>query len=164
MQLVTVSTTVNVKSCIKYTCVHIHITRVSALTLVLSNILPRHVGASLRNDVVCCSYFYRYYNTILGNCFVFNSGWDGFSLRQSHRTGRRYGLKLVVDIRQWEYLPHLTDAAGIRVVVHPQERMPFPQDEGIVAAPAMLTSIGIRQVSRFASLSQNFVVSACLVQ
>ena len=93
-----------------------------------------------------CSYFYRYYNTILGNCFVFNSGWDEFPLRQSHRTGRRYGLKLVIDISQTEYLPHVTDAAGVRVIVHPQERMPFPQDEGIIAAPATLTSIAVRQV------------------
>lgn len=56
------------------------------------------------------------------------------------------GLKLILNIDQSEYLPHLTDAAGVRVVVHPQERMPFPQDEGVVAAPATLTSIGIRQV------------------
>ena len=68
------------------------------------------------------------------------------------------GLQLVLDIEQNEYLPHLTDAAGVRIVVHPQERMPFPQDEGIVAAPATLTSIGIRQVDSTALQSNLFLV------
>ena len=56
------------------------------------------------------------------------------------------GLNMVLNINQDEYLPELTDAAGVRVLIHPQDRMPFPQDEGIVAAPGLLTSIGIRQV------------------
>ena len=38
------------------------------------------------------------------------------------------------------------EEAGARVVLHPQERMPFPEDEGILAKPGLLTSVGVRKV------------------
>ncbi|KAK2176079.1 hypothetical protein NP493_686g00003 [Ridgeia piscesae] len=38
-------------------------------------------------------------------------------------------------------------SAGVRIVVHPQERMPFPSDEGVLAAPGQLSIIGIRQLN-----------------
>ena len=38
------------------------------------------------------------------------------------------------------------DTAGLRVVVHPQDRMPFPEDEGITVATGYVTSVGLRQV------------------
>ena len=58
------------------------------------------------------------------------------------------GLKLILNIDQEEYVPEVGESAGVRVVVHPQSRMPFPQDEGIVVGPGVLTSIGLRQVLR----------------
>ena len=64
-------------------------------------------------------------------------------------TVRFSGLKLILNIDQEEYVPEVGESAGVRVVVHPQSRMPFPQDEGIVVGPGVLTSIGIRQVSPF---------------
>ena len=39
------------------------------------------------------------------------------------------------------------DTAGIRLVVHSQARMPFPEDEGITVSPGHSTSIGMRKVS-----------------
>ena len=38
------------------------------------------------------------------------------------------------------------DTAGIRLVVHPGTRMPFPEDEGITAGPGVATLLGIKQV------------------
>ena len=35
---------------------------------------------------------------------------------------------------------------GIRVLVHDQNTMPFPEDEGIAVAVGMSTSIGIQMV------------------
>ena len=37
--------------------------------------------------------------------------------------------------------------AGARIVVHPQDRMPFPKDEGVLVAPGQMTTVGIRQVN-----------------
>ena len=55
---------------------------------------------------------------------------------------------MVINIDQGDYVNALTQGAGVRLVVHPQHRMPFPQDEGILASPGRLTSIGIRQVCK----------------
>ena len=53
---------------------------------------------------------------------------------------------MVVNVNQNDYMPESGDTAGIRLVVHPKNRMPFPEDEGITVSPGHSTSIGIRQV------------------
>jgi hypothetical protein len=53
---------------------------------------------------------------------------------------------MVINVNQHDYLPEGGDIAGIRLVVHPHNRMPFPEDEGITVSPGQSTSIGIRQV------------------
>ena len=53
---------------------------------------------------------------------------------------------MVVNIGQDEYTDLLGEEAGARVVVHSQNRMPFPEDEGFVAKPGKLTSVGLRKV------------------
>ena len=53
---------------------------------------------------------------------------------------------MTVNINQNEYIEEAGDTAGIRLVVHPQTRMPFPEDEGITVSPGHSTSIGVRQV------------------
>ena len=39
------------------------------------------------------------------------------------------------------------DVAGLIVVVHDQNTVPFHEDEGIIAHPGELLSIGVRRVS-----------------
>lgn len=56
-----------------------------------------------------------------------------------------------MNIHQEEFIEHLAQGAGVRIVIHPQDRMPFPTDEGVLATPGQLTSIGVRQV-RFCGL------------
>ena len=53
---------------------------------------------------------------------------------------------MIVNIGQDEYTSLLGESAGARVVVHGQNHMPFPEDEGFVAKPGKLTSAGIRKV------------------
>ena len=57
------------------------------------------------------------------------------------------GLKLVLNIGQEEYSDMMGEEAGARILVHPQNHMPFPEDEGIVARPLHLTSVGMRKVT-----------------
>lgn len=56
------------------------------------------------------------------------------------------GLKLILNIQQDEYVNAITEGAGARVVVHSQDYMPLPGDEGILVSPGDITSIGMRQV------------------
>ena len=57
------------------------------------------------------------------------------------------GLHLILNINQNEYLTEGGDTAGLRMVVHPQTRMPFPEDEGITVSPGRATSVAIKQVN-----------------
>ena len=53
---------------------------------------------------------------------------------------------MIINIDQDDYVKEVGDTAGLRVVVHPQDRMPFPEDEGITVATGYATSVGLRQV------------------
>ena len=56
------------------------------------------------------------------------------------------GLKLSFNIEQDEYVPDLSESAGIRVLIHDRGEMPFPEDKGVDISPGRLTSVGIRKV------------------
>ena len=57
------------------------------------------------------------------------------------------GLSLTLNIGQYDYVKDIGGSAGARIVVHPQDRMPFPKDEGVLVAPGQMTMVGIRQVN-----------------
>lgn len=56
------------------------------------------------------------------------------------------GLKVVLNIDQDEYTQKFGEEAGVRVLIHSQAKMPFPEDEGIMARTGYVTSVGITQV------------------
>ncbi|XP_077994420.1 epithelial sodium channel subunit beta-like [Glandiceps talaboti] len=84
-------------------------------------------------------------NSAYGNCYVFNSGKDGSSLK-TNRPGLTYGLTLELYIAQHEYLTDITETAGIRVAITPQNIFPFAEDNGIAVSPGFATEIGMRLV------------------
>ena len=53
---------------------------------------------------------------------------------------------MIFFLEQSEYASELTEVAGVRVLVHSQEKMPFPEDEGLSVSPARLTYVGINLV------------------
>lgn len=56
------------------------------------------------------------------------------------------GLTIEFYLEQEEYLAELTESAGIRLSIHPQNIMPFPQDDSILVAPATLTFVSLTMV------------------
>ena len=54
---------------------------------------------------------------------------------------------LELYIEQNEYLPILSDVAGIRLVIHNQTYMPLPEKQGIVLATGFASNIAITRVS-----------------
>ncbi|KAI0217761.1 Amiloride-sensitive sodium channel subunit beta [Lamellibrachia satsuma] len=92
--------------------------------------------------------FASFYDTQHGNCYIFNSAWNKTQPpRVQQRAGTSYGLGLTLNIGQDDYVKDLGGSAGARIVVHPQDRMPFPKDEGVLTAPGQMTIIGIRQLN-----------------
>ena len=57
------------------------------------------------------------------------------------------GLQLILNVNQDEYISEGDDAAGMRLVIHQAQRMPFPEDEGLAINPGQTTSIGLRRVA-----------------
>ena len=50
---------------------------------------------------------------------------------------------MVFNVDQTQYIGDLTESAGMKVLVHNANHMPFPEDQGVTVAPGELTSIGV---------------------
>ena len=57
------------------------------------------------------------------------------------------GLKLTLDIQVDQYIVDLAENAGIRLLIHNPNNMPFIEDEGLSLAPGRANLIGVRKVS-----------------
>ncbi|KAM4632337.1 epithelial sodium channel subunit beta [Discoglossus pictus] len=92
-----------------------------------------------------CSYrnFTHIYDPDYGNCYIFNWGQEGQDLMVSANPGADFGLKLVLDINQEEYIPFLQSTAAARLILHQQRSFPFIKDLGIYAMPGTETSIAV---------------------
>ncbi|KAJ7305791.1 hypothetical protein JRQ81_010157 [Phrynocephalus forsythii] len=90
-----------------------------------------------------CNYrnFTHLYHPDHGNCYVFNWGMYKNPLISSN-PGAEFGLKLILDIGQDDYVPYLSTTAGARLMLHQQRSFPFLQDQGIYAMAGTETSIG----------------------
>lgn len=92
-----------------------------------------------------CSYrnFTRIFHQDYGNCYIFNWGQEGHELLESTNPGADFGLKMVLDIDQHEYIPFLQTTAAVRMILHQQRSFPFLKDLGIYAMPGVETSIAV---------------------
>lgn len=91
-----------------------------------------------------CSYrnFTALFHPDYGNCYIFNWGMTEKAL-PSANPGVEFGLKLILDLRQEDYVPFLTSTAGARLLLHEQRSYPFVKEEGIYAMSGTETSIGV---------------------
>ncbi|CAI9618104.1 unnamed protein product, partial [Staurois parvus] len=65
-----------------------------------------------------CSYrnFTHIFHQDYGNCYIFNWGQEGQELLESANPGADFGLKMVLDIDQEEYIPYLQSTAAARIL------------------------------------------------
>ncbi|XP_073416893.1 epithelial sodium channel subunit alpha-like [Dendrobates tinctorius] len=104
------------------------------------------------HDMSCNeSFFSPFLNPKLGNCYTFNGPGNQSSRKEvevlnATKAGFSYGLTMELFIEQHEYISSLSTAAGLRVVLHGQGKMPFPEDEGVNAPPGQESDIGIVKV------------------
>ena len=57
------------------------------------------------------------------------------------------GLVLQLYVEEDEYIGALSHTEGVRVVVHEQGTMPFPDEDGFNVAPGTATSVSLTKVS-----------------
>ncbi|KAM6166086.1 epithelial sodium channel subunit beta isoform 2-T2 [Erethizon dorsatum] len=108
-----------------------------------------------------CSYrnFTSIFYPDYGNCYIFNWGMMEKAL-PSANPGAEFGLKLILDIDQEDYIPFLTSTAGARLALHEQRTYPFIKEEGIYAMSGTETSIGVL-VACLHSCFQDHMIRNC---
>ncbi|XP_041378054.1 acid-sensing ion channel 1C-like [Gigantopelta aegis] len=77
-----------------------------------------------------------------GVCYTFNS-------KRLHvsSTGSDYGLKLTLNVEQYEYMPGPHDAAGVKLLLHDHKEFPKVHELGLAIPTGSHTFIGIQLVS-----------------
>ncbi|KXJ18999.1 Acid-sensing ion channel 4 [Exaiptasia diaphana] len=91
----------------------------------------------------------------VGNCYMFNRVLPGDDSvpHKTFLTGDQYGLRLLINIEQSEYIYGISPYAGLKVVIGPQGQMPFPLSEGINVGPGLSTNIEVVMACRMSCLS-----------
>ncbi|MCP9265908.1 Degenerin unc-8 [Dirofilaria immitis] len=113
--------------------------------------IRRNLSYKLKEFVLRCSFnsedcnlerdFKLHMDPEYGNCYTFNFN-DSVELKNS-RAGPMYGLRLLLNVNQSDYLP-TTEAAGVRLVVHEQDHEPFPDTFGYSAPTGVISSFGLK--------------------
>ena len=52
---------------------------------------------------------------------------------------------MTINIDQADYVADAGDTAGIRVLVHNGNQMPFPEDDGLIVSSGHSTSVGLQK-------------------
>lgn len=91
--------------------------------------------------------FTWYHNYHYGSCYRFNSGYDNNSkpvgLKSSTKAGQRDGLQLELYVGDPITQQQFTYKSGVRVIIHNQTVIPFPEEDGLDAATGQETNIAI---------------------
>ncbi|XP_069058102.1 amiloride-sensitive sodium channel subunit beta-like [Pleurodeles waltl] len=125
----------------------------------------KELGHQLEDMLISCvfhgeicdqSFFTPLLNPKLGNCYTFN-GQRGSVMRagptdaepdilNATKAGVSYGLTMELFIEQSEYIETLSTTAGLRVALHSQWEMPFPEEGGVNVPPGQESDIGVVKV------------------
>ncbi|GFO21960.1 reverse transcriptase [Plakobranchus ocellatus] len=104
------------------------------------------VKCNFGNEVCTSENFTYSYNLQHGNCYTFAGSQDSKrSEWLTMRAGPGNGLSMEFNVQFDEYLPSTT-ASGLKVLIHDNGEVPFPEDGGIMAGTGAATSIAIRKV------------------
>ncbi|XP_033634754.1 amiloride-sensitive sodium channel subunit gamma-2-like isoform X2 [Asterias rubens] len=91
--------------------------------------------------------FTHFHHYLYGNCYIFNAETEPTQRRFVSKPGPLHGLTVEMYIEQDQYMENIQPSAGARVAVHPQNEMPFPEDEGTSVSPGHETFIGVKRTN-----------------
>ncbi|XP_070190671.1 degenerin-like protein unc-105 [Littorina saxatilis] len=83
--------------------------------------------------------FTSFYNHYFGNCYTFNKEVVADAVS---KPGPSHGLSLLLNVESEEYMKQ-SQTVGFKVLIHPSDSMPFPEDDGVIVSPGFATSIGV---------------------
>lgn len=82
--------------------------------------------------------------TDYGVCYTFNSGRHNGTVREVSRTGAGRGLKLRLNIEQYEYMVGPNPGAGIKILLHENNEIPLVRDLGLAIPPGSHAYVGVQ--------------------
>ena len=119
-------------------------------------------GFTLSEMLISCKYqgkectakdFYWYHDYNYGNCYRFNGGdpdqqmeshvFEAYQLKRATKRGWRNGLRLELYTGDQQAQQQYTYKTGVRVIVHNQSIIPFPDEDGIDVSVGTQTNIAI---------------------
>ncbi|XP_072464562.1 epithelial sodium channel subunit delta isoform X2 [Notamacropus eugenii] len=97
------------------------------------------------NGKACCKKDYEvFHHPIYGSCYTFNSQRTNDFWKAS-RSGLTHGISLVLNAERNDHFPLLSTEAGVKVMIHAQNQMPFLEHQGFSIRPGTETTIGVRE-------------------
>ncbi|CAH1802002.1 unnamed protein product [Owenia fusiformis] len=111
-------------------------------------------GHQLEDMVLSCHWSGRECNpdeitttfTDYGTCYTFNHGRNGIRILESIQTGSAYGLKLRLNVEQYEYMKGPNSGAGVKILIHDHNEIPLVGDLGQAIPPGMQAFVGVRML------------------
>ena len=82
-------------------------------------------------------------STPMGFCLQFNGQGEP---KRTYIYGEVYGLSVILNTMQDEYLYGKSRGAGFRVLVHERKEYPLVDSSGVRSSPGQVTSLGINQI------------------
>ncbi|XP_037079013.1 degenerin unc-8-like [Pollicipes pollicipes] len=111
-------------------------------------------SCSLDNTKCTHEDFHRWQSDGYGNCFTFNSGfrykkvgrkWMHQTPNKTRSYGSQSGLRVTLNVDPKRYASLLTPDVGVRVLIHPPDQLPFPEEKGFSVLPGLTTIVGMRR-------------------
>ena len=121
----------------------------------LSDSIKQSFSNELNTTIISCTYnlfkcnlsnFDWYYDSVLGNCFRFNSLLknNNKNIETSNIAGSYYGLQMEIYLGNQNYTNSFVYKNGLRVMIHNNSIIPSIH-EGIDVSPGLETSIQVRR-------------------
>ncbi|XP_033763354.1 uncharacterized protein LOC117344637 [Pecten maximus] len=82
-----------------------------------------------------------------GPCYTFNSNTDPSSVLVTSSSGSDAGLRLLLNVEQYEYMPGPSSAAGVKVLAHGQQDLARVRELGISVPTGTHTFIGLQVIA-----------------
>ncbi|XP_011405345.1 PREDICTED: acid-sensing ion channel 4-like [Amphimedon queenslandica] len=92
--------------------------------------------------------------TPAGICYTFNGVRSKTRAPKMTTTGKRYGLRLILNIEQ-ETHPVFDGVAGVQVIVHESNDIPRPNLHGVGVSPGQNVDIGVKRAIMFDETDQD---------
>ncbi|XP_033763356.1 uncharacterized protein LOC117344638 [Pecten maximus] len=111
-----------------------------------NNLIVKQVSCTW-GDLPCGPENFTTVLTDHGLCYTFNSNTDPSSVLITSSSGSDAGLRLLLNVEQYEYMPGPSSAAGVKVLAHGQQDLARVRELGISVPTGTHAFIGLQVIA-----------------